>query len=224
MREKVCKRCRRVETKLYLKGTRCFNKCPLTDASKPVLPGQHRYARSRKISEYGLRLMEKQKLKWFLNIRERHMKNIVERVSKYSNPSEALIAHITRRFDYIIWVSHMAASIAQARQFIRHGFFSVNGRKITLPSKVLETGDVIELIDKYKSNKIIFDNLINSRKLATPSWLTITGAGETDIASLMSEGIRRLNIKIALNRMPKVYESGLPFELKPELITEFYTR
>ncbi|MCS7184318.1 MAG: 30S ribosomal protein S4 [bacterium] len=224
MRDKICKRCRRVETKLYLKGTRCYTKCPLSDPSKPVIPGQHRYAKQKKISDYGLRLREKQKLKWFLNIRERHMKNIIEYVSKFDNPSEALITHISRRFDYIIWASHLASSIAQARQFITHGFFLLNHRVITFPSKILNVGDVIEIVEKYRSNKVIFDNIINSKKLSTPDWLTVTGVSDEDIANALSQGVRSLNVKVILNRIPKPYESGLPFELKPQLITEFYTR
>jgi small subunit ribosomal protein S4 len=140
----VCKRCRREQMKLYLKGSRCFSpKCPIDREAPP--PGMHGTRRS-KTSEYGLRLREKQRLKWFYGILERQFRRYLEIASRSpSNTGEVLVTLMERRLDNVVHRLGFATSRTGARQLVAHGHILVNGRKCDIPSMLVKPGDMIKV-------------------------------------------------------------------------------
>jgi small subunit ribosomal protein S4 len=140
----VCKRCRREQMKLFLKGSRCFSpKCPIDREAPP--PGMHGTRRS-KTSEYGVRLREKQRLKWFYGTLERQFRRYLEIASRSpSNTGEVLLTLMERRLDNVIHRLGFAVSRNTARQMVSHGHILVNGRKCDIPSLLVKPGDVVKV-------------------------------------------------------------------------------
>ena len=140
----VCKRCRREQMKLYLKGSRCFSpKCPIDREAPP--PGMHGTRRS-KTSEYGIRLREKQRLKWFYGILERQFRRYLEIASRSpTNTGEVLVTLMERRLDNCVHRLGFAVSRTGARQMVAHGHVMVNGRKCDIPSMLVKPGDIIKV-------------------------------------------------------------------------------
>ena len=140
----VCKRCRREQMKLYLKGSRCFSpKCPIDREAPP--PGMHGTRRS-KTSEYGLRLREKQRLKWFYGILERQFRRYLNIAARSpSNTGEVLVTLMERRLDNCVHRLGFAVCRTSARQMVAHGHVLVNGHKCDIPSMLVKPGDVIKV-------------------------------------------------------------------------------
>lgn len=140
----VCKRCRREQMKLFLKGSRCFSpKCPIDREAPP--PGMHGTRRS-KTSEYGIRLREKQRLKWFYGILERQFRRYLEIASRSpSNTGEVLVTLMERRLDNVVHRLGFAVSRNTARQMVAHGHVLINGRKCDIPSMLVSPGDVVKI-------------------------------------------------------------------------------
>jgi small subunit ribosomal protein S4 len=140
----VCKRCRREQMKLYLKGARCFSpKCPIDREALP--PGMHGSRRGKQ-SEYGLRLREKQRLKWFYGLLERQFRRYFELASRSrSNTGEQLLSILERRLDNVVHRLGFAPSRNTARQMVAHGHVLLNGRKCDIPSVLLRPGDVVKI-------------------------------------------------------------------------------
>jgi small subunit ribosomal protein S4 len=140
----VCKRCRREQMKLYLKGSRCFSpKCPIDREAPP--PGMHGTRRS-KSSEYGIRLREKQRLKWFYGILERQFRRYLSIAARSpSNTGEVLVTLMERRLDNCVHRLGFAVSRTAARQMVAHGHVMINGRKNDIPSTLVKPGDVIKV-------------------------------------------------------------------------------
>lgn len=141
-----CKLCRREGEKLYLKGTRCHTeKCAVT--KRNYAPGQHGNSR-RRLSDYGKQLREKQKAKRIYGILEKQFKRYVDEALKTSGVTgESLLKNLETRLDNFVYRSGFAVSRAQARQFIRSGFFEVNGQVAKIPSMQLKVGDVLKPVD-----------------------------------------------------------------------------
>src|SRR5215470_12705104 len=137
-----CKLCRREGMKLYLKGSRCESpKCAVERRNSA--PGMHGFRRG-KLSEYGVRLREKQKLKRFYGVLERQFRRYFELASRSpENTGEVLLSILERRLDNIIHRLGWASSRAAARQFVSHGHVLLNGRVATIPSLLVKAGDVI---------------------------------------------------------------------------------
>ncbi len=148
-----CKKCRRAGEKLFLKGEKCFGqKCPLS--RKPYTPGKFgkggksgRRRPSRGLSEYGIQLREKQKLKFSYGLRERQFSNYVEESKKRGGgDSKAYLFELLElRLDNVIFRFGLTESRAMARQMISHGHIKVNGRKVNIPSCRLRIGDKISI-------------------------------------------------------------------------------
>jgi small subunit ribosomal protein S4 len=138
----VCKRCRREGMKLYLKATRCYSpKCPIDREAPP--PGMHGTRRS-KVSEYGVRLREKQRLKMFYGILERQFARYFEIAGRSTaNTGEVLLTLLERRLDNVIHRLGFATSRPGARLLVSHGHVLVNGRKCDVSSMILRAGDVV---------------------------------------------------------------------------------
>lgn len=148
-----CRLCRREKEKLFLKGSRCYSeKCALS--RRQSAPGQHG-ARTGKMSEYGLQLREKQKAKRIYGVLEKQFRIYFDRASrKQGTTGENLIALLESRLDNVVYRMGLATSRKEARQLVRHNHFTVNGKKVNIPSYTMSEGDVIKVKDNSKkSNK-----------------------------------------------------------------------
>lgn len=138
----VCRLCRREGAKLFLKGDRCYtDKCAIDRRS--YAPGQHGQNR-KKISEYGIQLREKQKARRIYGVLEKQFRNYFEKAERQPGVTgENLLRLLERRLDNVIYRLGLAGSRAEARQLVRHGHFTVNGRKVNIPSYLVKVGDEI---------------------------------------------------------------------------------
>lgn len=201
----VCRLCRREGAKLFLKGDKCTtDKCPLS--RRASAPGQHGAANARKrVKEYGLQLREKQKTKRYYGILEKQFKNyFVKADKKEGQTGENLLAMIERRLDNVVYRAGMANSRAEARQFVLHGHFNVNGKKVNIPSYLVKAGDVISVKEKsLESEKIkMLVETISDRSV--PAWLDVKDGAATVVA------------------LPK--RSDVDFPIEEHLIVELYSK
>lgn len=167
-----CKQCRRAGEKLFLKGDRCITaKCAII--KRNYAPGIHgaKGAR-RRFSEYGTQLMEKQKAKKQYNLLEKQFRLTFEKAKKQQGDSgENLIKLLEKRFDNVIFRLGLASSRREARVLVNHGHFTVNGKKVNIPSCQVKAGDVIKIKESSKRKKA-FDNIEGKTKKAEiPAWL-----------------------------------------------------
>ncbi len=171
----VCKLCRREKQKLFLKGQKCYTeKCPIENKNYP--PGQHGLNRRTKISEYGVQLREKQKIKRSYGLLETQFENYFEKANKQKGiTGDNLIKLLERRFDNVVYRLGFASSRKQARQLIKHRHFEVNDKLVDIPSFLLTTGDIVKVRDKSKKLDAIHDSL-KRVKDNTYAWLTVDKA------------------------------------------------
>jgi small subunit ribosomal protein S4 len=172
-----CKLCRREGTKLMLKGERCFSpKCAVEPNRRPYPPGL-RQTRRRKVSEFGLQLREKQKLRHTYGVLEAQFSKIYAEAQRRPGATgENLLQLLELRLDNVVYRLGFADSRQQARQLVRHGHITVNGVRTNIPSFVTSPGDVIGVRQESKSNeyfKTIAENL-DSRNV--PAWLSVNPA------------------------------------------------
>ena len=157
---------------------------------RPFPPGQHgRLNANRKLSEYGLQLMEKQKAKYFYGISERQFRNYFDKATRMGgNTGDNLIELIERRFDVMVYRAGFAPTLAAARQLISHGHLLLNGKKVNIPSVLLKENDVFEIKPKTKEKNLdIIVNTLKDRK-EFPSWLEVNKATQT--AKVIGKPIR----------------------------------
>jgi small subunit ribosomal protein S4 len=166
----ACKRCRREQIKLYLKGSRCFSpKCPIDREALP--PGMHG-ARRSKTSEYGMRLREKQRLKFFYGILERQFRRYFELAARTKgNTGEALLSLLERRLDNVVHRLGFAPNRKAARQIVAHGHVMLNGRKCDIPSVIVKPGDKIKVKPVKRSLEQARLNLQSAGGEAVPDFL-----------------------------------------------------
>ncbi len=171
----VCKLCRREKQKLFLKGQKCYTeKCPIENKNYP--PGQHGLNRRTKISEYGVQLREKQKIKRSYGLLETQFENYFEKANKQKGiTGDNLIKLLERRFDNVVYRLGFASSRKQARQLIKHRHFIINDKLVDIPSYLLASGDIVKVRDKSKKLDAIHDSL-KRVKDSTYAWLTIDKA------------------------------------------------
>lgn len=170
--EAVCRQCRREGTKLFLRGDRCYSsKCAQTRRS--FAPGQHGQANTRKkVSEYGLQLREKQKVRRIYGVLERQFRNYFEKADKQKGiTGENLLIMLERRMDNVVFRMGLAASRTQARQLVRHGHIFVNGKRLDIPSALVRVGDVLTIAPSSSSNEY-FKALAQEKPRIIPAWLT----------------------------------------------------
>lgn len=173
--DSVCKLCRRERQKLFLKGQKCFtDKCPIEQRNYP--PGQHGVSRRAKISEYGVQLREKQKIKRIYGLLETQFRNYFEKATKQKGKTgENLIKLLERRLDNVVYRIGFASSRKQARQLIKHRHFLVNNQLVDIPSYLLNPGDVIQVKEKSKKLDAIHNSL-KRVKDNTYNWITVDKA------------------------------------------------
>ncbi len=171
----VCKLCRREAMKLFLKGERCYSeKCSFT--RRPYPPGQHGQARV-KLSEYAIRLREKQKVRRIYGVLERQFqKYYFDATRRKGRTGEQMLGLLESRFDNAVHRLGFAFTRAQARQLVRHGHFTVNGKRVDIPSYVLRAGDKIEVRTKSREIKEIIASLAQVDKRPQLSWLELDKA------------------------------------------------
>lgn len=168
-----CKRCRREGMKLFLKGARCYMaKCPIETGRGA--PGMHAQFRGRKLSPYGLQLREKQRLRRQYGMQEKQFKLFFERVAKRRGVTgEQLLQLLEARLDNVVYRLGFAGSRQEARQMVTHGHMTVNGRKASIPSMLMEPGSVIAVKDKAKSHALAGKNVEAAASRETAPWLTL---------------------------------------------------
>ena len=173
----VCRLCRREGMKLYLKGARCDSpKCPIVkrQPAKNFPPGQHGQRRTRRPSEFGLQLREKQKVRRFYGVMESQFrKHFTEAVRRGGVTGDNLLQILESRLDNVVYRMGFADSRKQARQLVRHGHFVVNGRKTNIPSFLVKPGDVVTVRPQSRGRTYFDDytEVLNSRR--APDWLSV---------------------------------------------------
>ncbi|MFQ5861808.1 MAG: 30S ribosomal protein S4 [Candidatus Brocadiales bacterium] len=167
-----CRLCRREGIKLYLKGNRCFTvKCPVT--KRKTVPGQH-FWRSGKMSKYGLQFREKQKLKRFYGVLERPFRRYFEMAERQKgNTGENLLLLLERRLDNVLYLLSFAASRKEAKQIIGHGHIMVNGKRLDIPSYLVQVGDVIKAVARQRSLDMTKTNLQSYVSRYNSQWLEL---------------------------------------------------
>lgn len=173
----VCRLCRREGMKLFLKGDKCYGeKC--TISKRAFAPGQHGQDRGRKkTSEYGLQLREKQKVRRYYGVLERQFSNYFDMAVKRSGiTGENLLSILESRLDNVAYRLGFAMSRAEARQFVRHGHITINGKKANIPSQLVTVGDVIAVKGTSMDIERIKGNLEANASHPIPKWLDIDRA------------------------------------------------
>lgn len=167
-----CKLCRREGMKLFLKGQRCFTeKCALSRRDYP--PGVHAQKRA-KLTEYGVRLREKQKLKRIYGVHEAKFKRYFHEAERLKgNTGENLMMLLERRLDNVVLASGFALSRNHARQLINHGHFTVNGRKVDVCSFQVRPGDLITPASKEVTKKIVSEAIEVNKQQTVPAWIEV---------------------------------------------------
>jgi small subunit ribosomal protein S4 len=167
----VCRLCRRQGEKLFLKGTRCqTEKCAANKRAYP--PGQHGEGRRQKLSNYGTQLKEKQKVKRIYGVLERQFRKYFKIASKTKGVTgKVLLQLLERRLDNVVFRMGLGISRSQARQIVRHNLIAVNGRRVNIPSYLVDKDDLVEIKAKDKAKVKIKDNLEISKERTVPSWL-----------------------------------------------------
>ena len=167
----VCRLCRREGQKLFLKGDRCYtDKCAVE--RRAYAPGMHGNARNKKLSEYGVQLREKQKARRYYGVLESQFAEYFEMASKRKGMTgENLLAILESRLDNVVYRLGFAMSRAEARQLVRPGHFTVNGKKVNIPSYLVSVGETIELKDSSRSLDKFKGALEANASRVVPKWL-----------------------------------------------------
>ncbi|WP_028845683.1 30S ribosomal protein S4 [Thermodesulfovibrio thiophilus] len=204
-RGSLCRLCRRENMKMFLKGTRCYTeKCTFERRKYP--PGQHGHNKG-KLSDYGLQLREKQKVKRIYGIMEQQFKNYFEKATKMKGVTgENLLKLLERRLDNVIYRMGFAINRRQARQMVRHGFFMINGKKVNIPSYLVRPGDIIDITQAGRELEAIKENLALAEQRGLPVWI------EINIEEMKGKFVR----------LPEKEEIQLP--VQEQLIVEFYSK
>ncbi len=171
-----CRLCRRERQKLFLKGTKCFTeKCPVERRGFP--PGQHGQSRRTKISEYGVQLREKQKIRRSYGLMETQFRNTFARALKQpGRTGDTLVKLLERRLDNVVYRLGFAPSRKAARQMVVHGHFLVNSRPVDIPSYLLRAGDTVSVRDKRKQLEAIHASMKRMKDNAMLPWLSLDKA------------------------------------------------
>jgi small subunit ribosomal protein S4 len=201
----VCRICRREGLKLFLKGSRCYTKkCAFERRSTP--PGMNTMRR-RKVSEFGIQLREKQKVRKSYSVLEKQFRNYFEKAEQRKGMTgENLLRMLEMRLDNVVFRMGLASSRAQARQLVGHGHFAVNGKPTNIPSFATKVGDRIEVRETRRGREIfkIVAETIKSAQI--PEWVSIDARQLS--GTVLAEPARE----------------QMPPEFNEQLVVEFYSR
>ena len=200
-----CRLCRREGEKLFLKGTRCFtHKCAIE--RREYAPGQHG-AKRAKLSNFGLQMREKQKVKRIYGILERQFRKYFFKAARSKGVTGTmLLQFLERRLDNVIFQSGLATSRSEARQIVGHGFVSVNDKMVNIPSFLVKPNDAVAVNVKNKGLKNIKENIEASSQRKIPVWLEVD----------------RDHFKLKVARLPQ--REDIEFPVNEQLIVELYSR
>lgn len=201
----VCRLCRREGVKLYLKGDRCYtDKCGVT--RRTYAPGQHGQGR-KKVSEYGIQLREKQKLRRIYGMMESQFARYFDIADRKKGiTGENLLTLLEQRLDNVVYRLGFAVSRAQARQLVRHGHFSVDGKKVSIPSYIVGAGSIIMVRDKSREMPLFKELAAAGGVHATPAWM------EVDLTNLTGKVVS----------LPT--RDQIDIEVQEHMIVELYSR
>lgn len=202
----ACRRCRRENLKLYLKGDRCYSdKCSFE--RRAFGPGQHGQARFKKVSDYALQLREKQKVKSMYGVLENQFRICFHKADQQKGVTgEILLVNLERRLDNTVFRIGLASSRNQARQFVLHSHILVNGKKVNIPSFLVGAGDEITVREKSRTNAFITENLEAVARRGVPTWLELD----------------KDNFKATVKALPTREELTMP--IQEHLIVELYSK
>lgn len=167
----VCRRCRREGVKLYLKGDKCYSrKCPVERRAYP--PGQHGQGMQRKLSDYGVQLREKQKMRRIYGVREQQFRNYMKEATRRPGVTgDTLLQLLELRLDNIVYRLGLASSRAQARQFVSHGHIAVNGKRVNIASFQTRPNDEIVVAEGARKIPPLVAAIEGAGGRALPAWL-----------------------------------------------------
>ena len=203
----VCRLCRREGVRLHLKGERCLSgKCAIE--KRPYPPGEHGQKRTRRrVSDYGIQLREKQKLRRIYGILERQFRRYFAQATRRSGVTgEVLLQFLERRLDNVVWRLGFASSRALARELVNHGHFAVNDRPVNIPSYQVRQGDTVAVTGSSRSLPPIVASVATAGGRRLPPWLEIEGdAMRGTVLSLPAR-------------------DEIDTQIQEELVVEFYSR
>jgi small subunit ribosomal protein S4 len=202
----VCRLCRRENLKLFLKGDRCYSdKCAFDRRGYP--PGQHGQSRRGKYSGYGIQLREKQKVKRMYGLSEKQFHLFFERAERQKGITGTnLLVLLERRLDNVVYRLGFVNSRTQGRQFAKHNHFTINGKKVNIPSYLIAIGDVIEVREKSKKVNAIAESLEAVVRRGVPQWLEL----------------EKENLKGMVKAFPVREDLTMP--IQEQLIVELYSK
>lgn len=202
----VCRICRRENLKLFLKGDRCYSdKCAFDRRGYP--PGQHGQGRRRKVSDYGIQLREKQKVKRMYGLSEKQFRLFFKRADSHKGITGTnLLVQLERRLDNVVYRLGFVNSRSQGRHFVLHNHFLVNGKRVNIPSYQIGVDDVVEVREKSRKIKSIEDALEAVVRRGLPQWLDL----EKD------------NYKGVIKSFPVREDIAMP--IQEQLIVELYSK
>lgn len=200
-----CRLCRRENSKLFLKGDKCFsNKCAME--RRAYIPGQHGQRR-RKVSDYGVHLREKQRIKRIYGLAEKQFRNYFELAERSQGATgENLLVLLERRLDNVVYRLGLAGSRTEARQIVSHKQIHVNGRWVNIPSYLVKPGDQISVSAEAKEHLRIKAALANASQRGVPSWMSLDPVKMSGV----------------FNALPS--RSELPADYNENLIVELYSK
>lgn len=200
-----CRLCRREGTKLFLKGDRCFgDKCAYD--RRPTAPGQAGKLR-KKLSDYAVQLREKQKVRRVYGVLEKQFFGYYTRADMQKGVTGAnLLAMLERRLDNVVYRMGFANSRSQARQLVRHGLFTLNGKKVNIPSLQVRIGDTIEVQEKDRKVPVLAEAQEVIARRGLPAWLEVDGP----------------NFKGVVKALPQ--REDITFPINEHLIVELYSK
>ena len=202
----VCRICRRENLKLYLKGDRCYSdKCAFDRRGYP--PGEHGQRRGRKISDYGIQLREKQKVKRMYGLSEKQFRLFFARAERQKGITGInLLIALERRLDNVVYRLGFTNSRSQGRHFVRHNHFVINGKKVNIHSYLVKVEDVIEVREKSRKIQVIGDSLDAVVRRGVPQWLDL----------------EKENMKGIIKGFPAREDLTMP--IQEQLIVELYSK
>ena len=202
----VCRLCRREGEKLFLKGARCYtHRCAIE--RRAYAPGQHGSNKRSKLSNYGVQMREKQKVKRIYGLFERQFQNYFAKAVRHKGVTgTVLLQMLERRLDNVIYQLGFATSRKEARQVVGHCFVYVNDHKVNIPSYLVKENDEISIKFKNNNQKGVAENLEASKDRAIPGWLELD----------------RTHYKAKIKRLPE--REDISFPVNEQLIIELYSR
>lgn len=201
-----CRQCRREGEKLFLKGEKCFtDKCAVERRAYP--PGQHGQKKNTRLSDYGVQLREKQKLRRTYGVLERQFRDLYKEADRQRGVTgETLLQLLESRLDTVTYRMGFGASRAESRQVVRHNSILVNGKRVNIPSYAVQPGDVVEVAEKSKQQLRIKAALAAAEQRGFPEWIDVNAK----------------DMKGTYKARPQRAE--LPATINEQLIVELYSK